>query len=957
MHPNKRGNHIRVHALLLFLTLCVWAKASDTVSLAGNWRFSRDREDRGIKERWFETKPAGKIHLPGTLPANGIGDDVSTNTPWMATLSVDRWFDLPQYRKYAQPGNFKFPFWLQPEKYYAGVAWYQREVTIPRDWSTQRIALSLERPHWETRVWLDGKLIGCNDGLATPHDYDFGQVTPGKHTLTIRVDNGRVVDIGPNSHSVTDHTQGNWNGIVGKMELRAVPLVSVEHLEVYPNVAKKTARVVVVSTNTTGKLFWGKLSLFVEFHGKTICVPVSQNFKTDARDLTTDDEIELGANAPLWDEFSPNVLSLRAELRGDLDGKHVEHSQTVTFGLREVSTRGTQLTINGHNMFVRGTLDCCIYPLTGHPPTDVKSWERTIRICKEHGLNLIRFHSWCPPEAAFIAADEIGFYFHVEASSWANQGTTIGDNKALDGWIYAETDRILKSYGNHPSLLLMAYGNEPAGTNVTKFLGHWVEHYKARDPRRLWTSGAGWPQLSQNQFHITPDPRIQRWGAALKSRINAKAPETTTDYADYIGKRDVPVISHEIGQWCVYPNFEEIPKYKGYLKPKNFEIFQDRLKEHHMLQQAHDFLLASGKLQTLCYKEEIEAALRTHGMGGFELLDLHDFPGQGTALVGVLDPFWDEKPYVTAKEYNRFCNATVPLVRMPKRVFTQDDAFSADVEIANFGHVLDGALSSWKLVRDDGVVFASGDFVRRDIGVDNGIRLGTVQLELKNAAVPHRYKFVVTVDQFQNDWDIWVYPHSIATNVPDDIVIVHDLNDTAVGALATGKSVLLLLPPSRVKDDEHGKVGLGFSSIFWNTAWTRGQLPHTLGILCDPKNPALAEFPTEYHSNWQWWYLISQSSAMVLDDLPADLKPTVQVIDDWFTARKLGLMFEAKVNGGKLLVCRIDLESNLETNAVARQMRKSVLDYMSSSRFSPRSTIAPEKISALIEHRSSHAKR
>jgi len=953
MHPNKL--QIQVYALLLFLTLCIWARASDTVSLDGNWRFSLDREDRGISRRWFETKQPGKIHMPGTLPANGIGDEISTNTPWMATLSVDRWFDLPKYRKYAQPENFKFPFWLQPKTYYAGVAWYQREITIPRQWSTQRIALSLERPHWETRVWLDDKPMGRNDGLATPHEYEFGQVTPGKHTLTIRVDNRRIVDIGPNSHSVTDHTQGNWNGIVGNIELRAVPQVSVDHIDVYPNVAKKSVRVVVASTNATGKLFWGKLSLFLESRGKEICLPVSQNFKTDERDLSIDDEIELGANAPLWDEFSPNVLSLRAELRGDVDGRHVEHEQTVTFGLREVSTRGTQVTINGHNMFVRGTLDCCIYPLTGHPPTDVKSWERTIRICKEHGLNLIRFHSWCPPEAAFIAADEMGFYFHVEASSWANQGTTIGDNKPLDGWIYAETDRILKSYGNHPSLLLMAYGNEPAGNHVTNFLGRWVEHYKARDPRRLWTSGAGWPQLTQNQFHITPEPRIQRWGAGLKSRINGKPPETVTDYADYIGKRDVPVISHEIGQWCVYPNFDEIPKYEGYLKPKNFEIFRDRLNEHNMLHQAHDFLLASGKLQTLCYKEEIESALRTHGMAGFELLDLHDFPGQGTALVGVLDPFWDEKPYVTAKEYNRFCNATVPLARMSKRVFTQDEVFSADVEVANFGHAITGARSSWKLVRDDGEVFASGTLARRDISVDNGIRLGPVQVDLRAAAAPHRYKFVVTMDQFQNDWDIWIYSHSIATNIPGNIVIVHNMNETALGALALGKNVLLLIPPSRVKGDEHGKVGLGFSSIFWNTAWTRGQLPHTLGILCDPKNSALAEFPTEYHSNWQWWYLISQSSAMVLDDLPADLKPTVQVIDDWFTARKLGLMFEAKVNGGKLLVCSIDLESNLETNAVARQMRKSVLDYMSSSRFSPRSSIAPEKILALIEHRSSHA--
>ena len=109
----------------------------------------------------------------------------------------------------------------------------------------------------------------------------------------------------------------------------------------------------------------------------------------------------------------------------------------------------------------------------------------------------------------------------------------------------------------------------------------------------------------------------------------------------------MPAVVHEMGQWCVYPNFDEVRKYTGPLKPKNFDIFHDSLAEHGMLDQWRDFLRASGKLQALCYKEEIEAALRTPGIGGFELLDLHDFPGQGTALVGVLDPFWESKGYIT----------------------------------------------------------------------------------------------------------------------------------------------------------------------------------------------------------------------------------------------------------------------------------------------------------------------
>ncbi len=404
---------------------------------------------------------------------------------------------------------------------------------------------------------------------------------------------------------------------------------------------------------------------------------------------------------------------------------------TDTFGFREIAAQGTQLTLNGRKIFIRGTLECCIFPKTGHPPTDVAKWKRIIGAAKAHGLNLMRFHSWCPPEAAFVAADELGFYFHVECASWANNSATIGDGKPLDRWIYDEADCILKRYGNHPSFVLMAYGNEPAGKNHAAYLAKWVEHYKAADSRRLYTSAAAWPELPENQFHVVPGPRIQAWGSGLKSRINALPPETATDYRDFIQKRAVPVISHEIGQWCVYPNFDETAKYTGYLKPKNFEIFRERLAAHGMGELARPFLLASGKLQTLCYKEEIESALRTPGMGGFELLDLHDFPGQGTALVGVLDPFWESKGYVSAEQFHRFCGATVPLARMRKRVFTTDETFEADVEVAHFGAAtIPNATAAWKLVADDGAVVAGGTLPPRTILVDNGIALGHVSAAL-----------------------------------------------------------------------------------------------------------------------------------------------------------------------------------------------------------------------------------
>jgi hypothetical protein len=947
----KMEKAIRVLVVIGASLLVASDSRVDSISLAGHWRFELDRADAGSAHRWFERTLSGNITLPGSLPAQGVGDDVTVETRWTGGIVDRSWFTAPQYEKYRQPGNVKVPFWLQPDKYYSGAAWYQRDIEIPAQWKGRRVVLTLERPHWETRVWLDGTPLGSNNSLSTPHDYDLGRPAPGKHQLTIRVSNARVVDIGENSHGISDHTQGNWNGIAGRIELRSTPVVWIEDVKVTPNIARHSVLVDVHIGNSTGKRGKGtvriwkgtrKLSPFPEWalpvswdadkndyeppypppHPFSSIPPLSQHGRVKM-------EVTFG-EAALWDEFNPALQHMIVELKGD----SADDTRIVRFGMRDIAATGTQFAMNGRATFIRGTLECGIFPKTGHPPTEVAEWKRIISVAKDHGLNLMRFHSYCPPEAAFVAADELGFYLQVE-TCWANQSTTLGDGKPVDRWVYDETDRILKAYGNHPSFILMAAGNEPGGKNHAAYAGQWVKHHAALDTRRLFTGGSGWPQLPENQFHVAPDPRIQAWGSGLKSRINSGPPETVTDYREYIAKRTIPVISHEIGQWCVYPNFDEIPKYTGYLKARNFEIFRDSLDAHHMAGQARQFLMASGKLQALCYKEDIESALRTPGMAGFQLLDLHDFPGQGTALVGVLDPFWEEKGYITAAEYRRFCNSTVPLARLPKRVFTTDETLEAGVEVAHFGpEMLNDAATRWKLVDDNGGIAASGVMPSRNIPAGNGISLGNITIPLAKLQAPRRYRLVVNLAEFENDWQVWIYPARLETTVPDGVTIVEELDAKARAALESGGGVLLLIPPQRVRNAaDRDEVKLGFSSIFWNTAWTARQAPTTLGILCDPKHLVFAEFPTDFHSNWQWWYLVTRAAPMILDGLPAGLQPTVQVIDDWFTARKLGLVFEGRVGRGRLVVCSITLD---DANPVARQFRHSLLRYMASDRFRPK---------------------
>jgi hypothetical protein len=945
----------RIMVTALFLAAAGPLSAADTMPLAGPWRFQLDRASAGVAERWCERRLPDTVRLPGTLPGQGIGDPVTVETKWIGGIIDKSFFTAPEYAAYRQPGNVKVPFWLQPETYYAGAAWFQRDIEVPAAWRGRRIVLTLERPHWQTRVWLDDREVGAADSLSTPHVHDFGTaVLPGKHVLTIRVDNSVVVDVGENSHSISDHTQGNWNGIVGRIELTAGDPVWLEDVQVYPEIASRSVRVRAVLRNATGAAARGKISAFIEAGSGAAPLavpPVSTNFNTAGDATPVELRVALGAGAQLWDEFSPALYRLRLEVRGEAGGVAVAGGQQVTFGLREIATDGTQVVVNGRKVFFRGTLECCIFPKTGHPPVEVAEWKRILGVARAHGLNLLRFHSWCPPEAAFVAADEMGFYFHVEAASWPNQSTTLGAGKPVDAWLEAETNRILRAYGNHPSFVLMASTNEPGGgKSANAYLAQWVARHKAADPRRLWTSGAGWPELAENQFHVLPKPRVQAWGDGLKSRINAKPPETRTDYRDFVAARQAPVVSHEIGQWCVYPNFDEIPKYTGYLKPRNFEIFRETLAAHGMADQARDFLRASGKLQALCYKEDIESALRTPGFGGFELLDLHDFPGQGTALVGVLDPFWEEKGYITPAEYKRFCNATVPLARLERRVFTTADKLDAALEIVHYGPAaLSGAVVAWRLVADDGRAVAQGRLPAVDVPTGRLTAIGRVELPLGSVVAPARYKLVVAVDgaPFEIDWDVWVYPAAIATETPAGITLTDRLDAAAVAALDAGGTVVLAIPPARIKGDTRGPVALGFSSIFWNTAWTRRQAPHTLGILCDPKHPAFAAFPTDGHSNWQWWYLINGAGAMILDGLPRELRPVVQVVDDWVTNRKLGLAFESRVSRGRLLVCSFDLAK--DDNPVSRQMRASLFRYVDSADFAPKVTVSVEQVRSLMK--------
>ncbi len=910
----------------LFLAMLPAAAEMLPIPLAGEWRFALDAPDSGLAAGPDGWKFPDKIQLPGMLTAQGFGEIPSFETKWTG----DGWRYPKMFKEWQAADNFKFPFFLQPPRHYVGPAWYQRDVEIPADWKGRALRVHLERVHWQSRLWIDGVEAGSRDSLGTPHDYDFAPLAPGKHTLTLRIDNRLApVNVGPLSHSVTDHTQGNWNGVVGDMTLNALPANRIDRVDIYP--ANDGHVRLVVTGNAKGSL---------EIQA-TCDGPVASTTIHAEGKFTATLEGKVGLTPELWSEFSPKLYDLNVSIGDD--------SRTSRFGFREIENQGGKLVLNGRQAFLRGTLECAIFPLTGHPPTDVDSWKRIVKICKDHGLNHIRFHSWCPPEAAFVAADELGFYYEVEASTWANQGAEIGSGMPLDAWVDAETARMFAAYGNHPSFLMMAYGNEPSGKNHAKWLAGWVARQQKADPRRLYTTASGWPIRPGSDYFSSPDPRVQRWGEGLKSMINAKAPTTDFDWSDFVKQHpQAPVVSHEIGQWCVYPDFSEIAKYTGYTKAKNFEIFQETAKRNGILDQARNFLMASGKWQAACYKHDIEAALRTPGFGGFQLLDLHDFPGQGTALVGVLNAFWEEKGYISAAEFKRFSGPIVPLARMEKLVFTEGDSLEADLELAHFGPKdFPQAKPAWKLASGDEII-AQGSLPPRDLAAGALHDLGKIRVPMTGFAMPAKLTLTVGLAGMSetNSWDLFVYPKELPAAPAADFTTTGTIEET-VAALAAGKKVLWLAPPITIADDPDRPLQIGFSPVFWNTAWTEWQPPHTLGLLIDAKHPALADFPTDTFTNWQWWEIVSRSRPFLLTR-HHDLKPIVQPIDDWFTNRKLGLVFEANVGPGKLLACSADLENDLDSRPAARQLRHSLETYLAKPDFHPAAILVPADLAKLV---------
>ncbi|SEN10222.1 Beta-galactosidase/beta-glucuronidase [Duganella sp. CF517] len=924
-------------------------------SLAGRWRFALDREDVGAGARWHAgpLPAAATIALPGILQTQGYGNEITAETPFVAALPRDmRWYLLPQYQAYTKPGNVQVPYLSQPVRHYLGVAWYQREIVIPPAWHGKRIALTLERPRWHTSVYLDDRPVGTCRSLVAPHEFELGLLDAGRHRLSVRIDNRmQQPDYRPDGHAVSDAEGATWNGIAGRIELRATSPVWIADAQVYPDLAANSARVRLAFGNLGGRDGNGTVS------AGGVTLPV--RWTADGGTATL--EVPLPHARP-WSEFTPELQHLTVAL----SGSDAADQRRLSFGMREIKTDGNRILLNGDQFHLRATHDGGGFPLTGFPAMDVATWKRIIGICKEWGLNGMRFHSWCPPQAAFVAADELGFYMQPECGMW---NAFDSGHRMLD-LLNDETARLLKAYGNHPSLVMLGASNEPAGAYHTE-LPLWDAKWRAADPRRLYCDGPGrWPAPPGGPgTPFAADYLVTGTGArGTPGWMGA-------DYEQGLNKlrlgTEIPCIAHEIGQYCAYPDFDVIAKFNGkqqryaafadgvpagmqpYMHPGNYLIMRDSARAHGLLARNREFAQASGRFQVACYKEEIEANLRTPSYSGYQLLELHDYLGQGGALVGVLDAFWESKGYVTARQFRQFSGPTVPLARLARRVFTTGDTLAAAVEMMHFGpQPIAKVALGWRIVDEAGRAWLSGSLPVRDLPRGKNIAFGTIHAALSALPAPAAYRLEVAYPgtEIGNSWSLWVYPPAPASAGPGapDGVLVTASWDAAREALSAGGKVLLLSGQPGAPAPE---LALSRTPIFWNRLMNPKRT-WMLGLWIDARHAALKGYPSAAHCDWQWVSLLGDTTAMNIETLPAALAPIVLPIDDWNRNLRLAMLFECQAGPGRLVVSAFDLSDQaVARDAGAGALRDSLLAHLASPAGTPAASIALAALEAWMAAR------
>lgn len=813
-------------------------------------------------------------------------NNISLHGKWQVELKEDldgKIYDIilpstTEENKIGKKNEAKELEYLTRTHLYNGTAIYRKVINIPEDFLDKKLELFMERTK-PSKLYIDGVFIGENNNVIIPQKYKINKLAVGEHLLEIHVNN----DLSKNeyipkeildSHQFTDNTQTNWNGILGEIYIKPLNKIYIEDV-VLINSNDKVVEVEVKAISDYEEK--ENIEIFLKLNDDNNIIE-EKAYKLDIKfgENIYRLKYDIKSDIKQWDEFSHNIYNIEVNINHN---KISVDKIKKCIGFCEFKSIDGKFIINGIKGNLRGKHDACVFPITGYAPMNVEEWCSVFKKAKDYGINHYRFHTWCPPEAAFTAADIMGIYLQPELGFFATRIYDISDEECdlkVLNYIKREGENILREYGNHPSFIMFAIGNELHGKN--KAFEDIIRHFKEVRKDILYTQGSNNrfydPKVtSEDDFFVTTTTKP---GVTIRGSMShadkplghiqtEKAIGTKMTYDDRLLDINIPVISHEIGQYQMYPDYNEIDKYNGVVSPENLKIFKRRLEEKKLGHLADRFFKASGKLASLCYKEEIEAAERTKNLSGYQLLDIQDFPGQGTALVGVLNAFMESKGVISEEEWRSFCNDTVLLAKFDKYTWTRDEKLKCDILLYNYGEneftneeILVSLLSDNKIIDSKIVKINRGN--RGDLHY-----IDSVEFNLNNIDVPSKLTLKLSLKEYSNEYSIWVYDYNREFNNGEVNIIEVDKFDINYikSQINNGKKSLIVAP-----NINKGKSVEGFfASDFWCypmfakicESINKEKAPGTLGILCNENHPCFSKFPTEYYSNWQWWPIVYYS--------------------------------------------------------------------------------------------------
>ena len=915
------------------------------INLAGKWKVT------------LEDGESYEANLPGTLDENHIGhrdsyksklyqDETYTEN---ASLAGSEVIATRLTRKYTYEGKAAFSRKLGVEKPDREGAC--SDISCPdvvrrkrsdieasdSDFSGKRLFLETERSR-DLELYIDGKKVSAIRGtLSTPYVFEITDVFSKSLEIKLISDNSYKElphDDILYSSAATDETQTNWNGILGNLRIRVEEETFIERIFVSAY-DKAVVKIYVNSLNG----FKGCLTL----ESDVFEVPVEREVLVDGgvTELVFSD-ISLRADAKKWDEYQGNLYVLRAQLTSDNGNSSVKE---VSFGCRKFGDDGNgHLALNDRRIFLRSEANCCVFPETGHAPTDVESWTTIIKTYMGYGVNCLRFHSHCPPEAAFEAADELGVLIQPELSHW-NPSNAFGSAESRE-YYENELREIITEYGNHPSFVMLTFGNElQADESGLEFMHHLLDMCHELDDTRLYAIGSnvfyGEKGCDKESDFYTScsykDLPLRATFSGMQGYLNNEYPSAQRNYDDAMKllrkEYSGPVFSFEVGQYEVLPDFDEIDDFKGVTSPDNFELIRDKAREKGLLDSWKKRVEATGELSLLCYREEVLAALSTEEFSGISLLGLQDFPGQGTALVGMLNSHLNSKPFSFAdpKRFICFFRPVLPLVLLPKYTYTDKEHLVAEVRLANYsGKDLKGSLSYALVekcsVKEDINTYSDGNDIVCEKGKISAV--GTIDIDLSFIGKNKRFDLEVSFAGEKNTYPIWVYAeNSLNPQKPDSVYETAVLDEKALEVLENGGKVYL--SPDSTKEAIPDSIKSTFSTDFWSVG-TFATQEGSMGLLIDEGHPLFKHFPTNFFTEYQWWPMASQRAFILKDNV----KSIVNVMDSYAYMRNMGQILEFKCRNGKVLASSIGLQ-NLQNYPECRALLTSIYEYMDSDEFDP----------------------